>query len=167
MPTTSLGITYPASTEHTRLWEHIQAVADDTNGLLALPAYVEDEISGAVGVAATSWSTLGVSTSITNPHSTLDMLVEVKISASMVCGTTGDVRADFVATGTASHAAGASPSEYLWLVSPGTSAVLTNTVLLSVAPGTATFTMQGMRSGSGSAAANYPKIRVNPLRYLP
>lgn len=31
MPDTSLGFTYPASTDHARLWEHIQAVADDVN----------------------------------------------------------------------------------------------------------------------------------------
>lgn len=35
MPDTSLGITYPASTEHTRTWEHMQALAQDVNDLIA------------------------------------------------------------------------------------------------------------------------------------
>lgn len=34
MPDTSLGITYPASTSHDRLWEHFQTLADDLNALL-------------------------------------------------------------------------------------------------------------------------------------
>ena len=31
MPDTSLGITYPASTAHTRIWEHVQTVAEDVD----------------------------------------------------------------------------------------------------------------------------------------
>ncbi|WP_328850252.1 hypothetical protein OG994_16600 [Micromonospora globbae] len=34
MPTTSLGITYPASTGHARMWEHFQALADSVNDLI-------------------------------------------------------------------------------------------------------------------------------------
>lgn len=34
MPDTTLGITYPASTDHTRLWEHMQTMADDVDGLI-------------------------------------------------------------------------------------------------------------------------------------
>lgn len=34
MPNTSLGITYPASTDHDRIWEHIQEVASDVDALL-------------------------------------------------------------------------------------------------------------------------------------
>jgi hypothetical protein len=34
MPDTSLGITYPASSGHDRIWEHIQTVADDVDALL-------------------------------------------------------------------------------------------------------------------------------------
>lgn len=38
VPDTSLGITYPSSSSHDRIWEHIQAVADDVNALfLAAP----------------------------------------------------------------------------------------------------------------------------------
>ncbi|MEV4384399.1 hypothetical protein AB0J68_01520 [Micromonospora sp. NPDC049580] len=34
MPDTSLGLTYPASTAHTRIWEHIQELANDANAAL-------------------------------------------------------------------------------------------------------------------------------------
>ncbi|MDG4799058.1 hypothetical protein [Micromonospora sp. WMMD980] len=34
MPTTSLGITYPGSTSHARIWEHLQTLAQDVNTLL-------------------------------------------------------------------------------------------------------------------------------------
>jgi len=34
MPDTSLGITYPASTEHTRLWGHLQVLAEDVDALV-------------------------------------------------------------------------------------------------------------------------------------
>lgn len=37
MAATSLGITYPDSTGHVRLWEHIQATADTTNAILLAP----------------------------------------------------------------------------------------------------------------------------------
>jgi hypothetical protein len=36
MPDTPLGITYPASTDHTRLWEHFQALAEDVDGLFTV-----------------------------------------------------------------------------------------------------------------------------------
>jgi hypothetical protein len=34
MPQTPLGLTYPDSDGHTRLWEHLQTLADDTNDLV-------------------------------------------------------------------------------------------------------------------------------------
>ena len=35
MPDTTLGITYPDAAAHTRIWEHMQALAEDVDGLLA------------------------------------------------------------------------------------------------------------------------------------
>lgn len=34
MPQTPLGITYPAETDHTRLWEHFQSLAESVEGLI-------------------------------------------------------------------------------------------------------------------------------------
>ncbi|MBQ1042360.1 hypothetical protein KBX03_07560 [Micromonospora sp. C72] len=42
MPDTSLGITYPASGGHGRLWEHFQTFADDVNTLLLRKGYIAD-----------------------------------------------------------------------------------------------------------------------------
>ncbi|WP_409074061.1 hypothetical protein [Micromonospora chalcea] len=42
MPDTSLGITYPSSTSHTRLWEHFQALAEDVDTILARKGYIAE-----------------------------------------------------------------------------------------------------------------------------
>jgi hypothetical protein len=34
MPTTTLGITYPASTDNVQLWTHLQQLAEDADGLI-------------------------------------------------------------------------------------------------------------------------------------
>lgn len=34
MPETPLGITYPAETDHTRLWEHFQSLAESVDGVV-------------------------------------------------------------------------------------------------------------------------------------
>lgn len=63
MPTTSRGYTYPASTSHTRLWEHIQTLAqnvnDDVAGILTnyFPATVQDrQDTGITGITGTSYA---------------------------------------------------------------------------------------------------------------
>ncbi|MCT2277986.1 hypothetical protein M3G91_10150 [Micromonospora chalcea] len=43
MPDTPLGITYPASTDHTRLWEHFQDLAQDVDGLLARKGWIAED----------------------------------------------------------------------------------------------------------------------------
>ena len=62
MPTTSRGYVYPASTDHTRLWEHLQNLAnsvntDVTNLLGAWTAYVP--VLGGTSWAIGNGSTLG------------------------------------------------------------------------------------------------------------
>lgn len=51
MPQTPLGLTYPASGDHTRLWEHIQALADDLDAILQEVKIVK---SGTVSVPLTN-----------------------------------------------------------------------------------------------------------------
>lgn len=36
MPTTPLGLTYPLSSEHTRLWEHLQNLAESADDAISL-----------------------------------------------------------------------------------------------------------------------------------
>ncbi|SCF06688.1 hypothetical protein [Micromonospora mirobrigensis] len=38
MPTTSKGLTYPTSTGHARIWEHIQTLAQDVDRVITKPA---------------------------------------------------------------------------------------------------------------------------------
>lgn len=49
MPDTTLGITYPASTDHTRLWEHFQEMAEDVDGLI-------DDDRDSRDAASSSWT---------------------------------------------------------------------------------------------------------------
>ncbi|MEV0156870.1 hypothetical protein AB0H57_24505 [Micromonospora sp. NPDC050686] len=48
MPTTSKGITYPASYGHTRIWEHLETLATDVNRILT-----DGSVSGARIATAT------------------------------------------------------------------------------------------------------------------
>jgi hypothetical protein len=42
MPDTTLGITYPPSTDHSRLWEHFQELAEDVDTLIAADRAARD-----------------------------------------------------------------------------------------------------------------------------
>jgi len=57
MPTTERGLTYPDATGHTRLWEHIQALADSAEAALdALdPAWTNLALAGPTYVARTGY----------------------------------------------------------------------------------------------------------------
>lgn len=51
MPQTPLGLTYPASGDHTRLWEHFQSLAEGIDALLAAVPIIK---SGTVQVTLTN-----------------------------------------------------------------------------------------------------------------
>lgn len=69
MPDTSLGITYPASTAHTRIWEHLQTLADDVNTLMTtgrlsgsrIATAVEDTDSATFSTVETSLTSVAAS----------------------------------------------------------------------------------------------------------
>lgn len=44
MPTTTLGITYPDSTDAVRVWEDMQTLAEDVDGLIAAKGFVAEDI---------------------------------------------------------------------------------------------------------------------------
>ena len=50
MPTTPLGITYPASTDHNRLWEHFQTLANKVDALMPV-AYSADLGATVTGIS--------------------------------------------------------------------------------------------------------------------
>ena len=58
MPDTPLGIPYPASTGHTRLWEHLQGMADELDALLT---DIKADYEGAWGSYTPVWSGTGAS----------------------------------------------------------------------------------------------------------
>lgn len=50
---TSKGITYPESTDHTRIWEHIQEVAQDVNGLITIASSEAEDTSSRTTTSTT------------------------------------------------------------------------------------------------------------------
>lgn len=108
MPDTSLGITYPASTDHTRLWEHMQALADDVNALLLRRPVLQ---SGSLSVAFTAQ--VNVVTNLTFPVaftaaprlvcqvvSSAGAAVRATVLVMSVTTTGAQIRTDLAASGT-------------------------------------------------------------------
>lgn len=58
MPDTPLGITYPASTDHTRMWEHFQTLAVDVDTLLGRKGYIADGTRNTTSASITSTETV-------------------------------------------------------------------------------------------------------------
>jgi hypothetical protein len=68
---TSKGITYPESTDHTRIWEHIQEVATDVNGLITVDSNEAEDTSSRTTTSTTFTDATGgaFSTTVTVPSS--------------------------------------------------------------------------------------------------
>lgn len=174
MPDTSLGITYPASTAHTRIWEHVQTVADDVNTLLALPAMVEADGAASNAITATSFAaipTTPVSASLVVPAGR-DLLVAVTIRAVLIVTASGDLRASLLASGAATWTPGAGNAQWsrsLWCgyVGGGVSAQEKTVYLTCTAGQTLTASIQAYKTGaSGAWSLNYPSLSIQPLRYV-
>ncbi|WP_435589814.1 hypothetical protein [Micromonospora aurantiaca (nom. illeg.)] len=58
MPTTPLGIRYPASTAHTRTWEHWQGLAEDVDAILARKGYIADNARSVTSANVTTVETV-------------------------------------------------------------------------------------------------------------
>ncbi|MEV7263965.1 hypothetical protein AB0N38_10480 [Micromonospora aurantiaca] len=58
MPDTPLGITYPGSTGHTRLWEHFQTLAEDVDALLARKGWIAEGIRNTTSPTFTTVETV-------------------------------------------------------------------------------------------------------------
>ena len=63
MGTTSLGIVYPDSTAHTRIWEHLETLADDVNGLLVT---IKAAYEGAWSSYTPAWTSTGTAPALGN-----------------------------------------------------------------------------------------------------
>ena len=58
MPTTSKGLPYPSSSDHTRLWEHFQALAEALDAMIPYRVWTSDDLTvtysgGAAGLTVT------------------------------------------------------------------------------------------------------------------
>jgi len=178
MPDTSLGITYPASTAHTRLWEHLQAIADDVNGLLDVPDPVNAHANGVNTITATTFTdlpTIACSVALTNPHATRSLLCRVDYGA-WISTSTVSVRVCPRISGSLTVAAGIgtnAPTGYGQLIRGNSGSTTyqqlaaSYTVTLPVSATAATFTLQAHReSASTTIQVNYATLDITPLRYV-
>lgn len=86
MPDTSLGITYPASSSHDRIWEHVQTVADDVNALL-VAEYAGWTAYTPTFTASSGTPAMGTGGTLTGRYKQIGKLVHLSIYG--VWGTAG------------------------------------------------------------------------------
>jgi hypothetical protein len=178
MPTTPLGLVYPASGEHTRVWEHLQTLATGVDTLLTVPAVADSGLTvvNTIVSGAGIWASLPTPTTVpmTNPSLTRGLLVDVRYGAWLIANGSA-VRCSVGATGGLTIAGGVgsggavSYGENLYLGNQASGlsfqkyATFTCTLPANT---TTTFEVLGYRdAASGTENINYPALRVVPLRY--
>jgi hypothetical protein len=180
MPTTPLGLVYPASGEHTRVWEHLQTLAVGVDGLLTLP---NEANSGSgtgtnlITAGAAVWASLPAPTSVAmaNPSLTRGLLCQVSYGAWLIANGSA-VRVCVGATGGLTIAGGPGNGgavnwgEILFLSNQSANltwqfaAAYTCTLPANT---TTTFEVLAYRDlAAGTENVNYPTLRVTPLRYV-
>ena len=126
----------------------------------------------------TDITTFPANTSITNPHPTKDMLVQISVAAWLTTATNGvDIRLGFRTTGgivTAAGVAGSavSPPANAYVpfgaITGGTIQASSSYSGIIPANSTVNFISQALFSSTaGNKGCNYPGINIVPLRYLP
>ena len=182
MPETNWGIPYPASTDDVQLWTKFQALAEKVDELLSIPDPIGLGGSGSNTITLTTFSALPttpISTSVTNPSATYDMLTLVTISAYMASTSSAtECQAALSATGGLSITAGSTAGagilalgeNLLTTVGSISSANhFSQTIPVTIPAGAAavTFAMFGRRSNTSNACyILQPAIRVVPIRFL-
>ncbi|WP_420124384.1 hypothetical protein [Nakamurella sp.] len=93
MPDTSLGITYPASTAHTRLWEHLQELAADVNAILVnrTPLRGDGALSSLYTLTATMADLAGATVTINVPTASAVFLARWTMAGQLM--TAGNISA--------------------------------------------------------------------------
>lgn len=174
----ALGLPSPQSTDHARLWEHIDALADQVQLLLGTLPDVETAFGNGVNTivsGAGAWAALPSfipTVTITNPSATLDLLVDLGYGAWM-SDTVGTTRISPVASGGLSIAAGVGNGGPIgWgeipLTSTGNASHYAGcTIVIPAGAAAVNITLQAQRSAAtGTQTVNYPTIRATPLRFL-
>ena len=176
MPSTSLGIPYPASTDHVRLWEHIQSLAQTIDDLLDVPAEASASSTGANTITATTWAALPtpLSVDLTNPHPTRGLFTQVSYGAQLTATAT-DLRVCVAATGGLTIPAGIGTGGalswgevlYISLATSGSWSLQSAFTCTLPAGTTTTLSMQAYRAvATGTQTVNFPTLRATPLRYV-
>ena len=93
MPTTGLGFTYPASTGHARIWEHVQTLAEDVNDVVSnrTPLQGQGALSSLYTLTATQTDLAGTSITINVPTANAVYLASWTMSAQLM--TAGNISA--------------------------------------------------------------------------
>ncbi|MFD6771064.1 hypothetical protein ACFWC6_33140 [Micromonospora chalcea] len=65
MPNTTLGITYPSSTDHNRQWEHLQELATDVDTLIGRKGWIAESTRTSASGTITTTETIVQSVSFT------------------------------------------------------------------------------------------------------
>ena len=92
MPTTSLGITYPASTSHSRMWEHFQTLADDTDEILARKGYIAESRRTSTVSSITTTETVVQSLTFTAVSGVRYKVTAIQSAQSTVAGDNPQIR---------------------------------------------------------------------------
>jgi hypothetical protein len=144
----------------------------------AMPAEVTVAGSALHTITATTWGSIAVTGSITNPSAVRALVVRIQLAAWMVASgayvraapfTSGAVT--LAATGTGLPDAVANWGEVLYQDTPatGTAAGQQSTSVTVTVPagGTLNVGVAAMReSATGSQQVNYPTLRLSPIRYV-
>ncbi len=180
--TTNFDFPYPDSTDAPNVPADLQALADKVDLMLSLPDPIGLGGSGSNTITLTTFSALPttpISTNVTNPSSTHDMLVLVTISAYMASTAAAtECQAALSATGGLSITAGSTGGNgvlalgenLLTTVGSISSANhFSQTIPVTIPAGaaTVTFAFFGRRSNTSNACyILQPAIRAVPIRFL-
>lgn len=172
MPTTTnMDIPYPASTDHVRIWEHLQSLADQVDAVLSLPARqtaVSDIIMQLTSGAAT-WAAFPTPLQVTiAAHATLDTRWELNFFTWINCSA-GEVRCSFTTSGGVTNAAGVngihlSNGAYIYQGIAYLRHQMTGFLTLPAGTGNTTVAVHGYRSStSGTQQVNYVSLSATPI----
>lgn len=180
--TTNFDIPYPASTDAPDIPADLQALAEKVDLMLSLPDAIGQGGSGSNTITLTTFSALPttpISTSVTNPSATHDMLVLVTISAFMASTSAAtECQAALSATGGLSITAGSTGGNGILAlgenllttvgsISSAQQYSCTIPVVIPAGAAAVTFALFGRRSNTSNACyILQPAIRAIPIRFM-
>ncbi len=180
MPLTGLGFRYPASTDDPDVPADIQALADDLNTFLTLPAGINLGGVGSNVITSLTFAALPsspLSGSITNPSSVYNLECDVTFGAWVAAGvSTIQLQGGVALSGGMSVAADALGSG--GPVATGQLILTQNVdphsaqsgfqVIIPAGAAAVTFTVQAKRTGVNAAQFIYnaPYLQVQPRRFI-